>query len=261
MSSTDIVKPAGAGGLDVADVGSYIALAEDLGDVSEIIKDNLGGQPITEFDLTRLSVPSGKAQTYRWEVPTLGGSQAVEEVNGILIMQKGTRSFWPQSIDEGGGGNPPSCSSPDAVYGFGKQWATADDPDPEGEPKRMLCEECPNSQFGSDATGRGQACKQMTQLFLLREGSYLPTVITAAPTSLASVRKYLVNLAEAGLRFYQVLTAFGLEKKQNAGGVDYAMIRPRAVGALDDAALARVQAYRELLAPQLQRVTPAGAGD
>jgi len=251
MTSTDLTTPVPNGGLAVADAGGYLALSEDLSTVTDLIRDNLDGQRITEFDLTRLTVPSGKAQRYRWEVPTLGGSEPREEVEGVLVMHKSTRAFWPGEYE--GGSSPPSCSSPDNVYGFGKQWATSEDPDPEGEPRRMLCEECPNAQFGSD--GRAQACKQMVQLFLLREGSYLPTVITAAPTSLASVRKYLLNLAEAGLRFYQVITAFSLEKKANADGVEYALITPRVVGRLDDTAAARVQGYRDMLTPQLQRVT------
>jgi hypothetical protein len=127
MASTEITT---------VDAGGYLALNHDLVEVKSFIEDNLAGQDVSEFDLQRLNVPSGKAQKYRWEIPTLEGSEAVDEISGIIVFQKQTRAFWPQSIDDGGGNVPPSCSSPDAKFGFGKQWATATDPDPDGEPRR-----------------------------------------------------------------------------------------------------------------------------
>jgi hypothetical protein len=157
-------------------------------------------------------VPSGKAQKYRWEIPTLEGSEAVDEISGIIVFQKQTRAFWPQSIDDGGGNVPPSCSSPDAKFGFGKQWATREDPDPDGEPRRVACAQCPNAQFGSDG-GRGQACKQTSQLFLLMETGFLPAVVQVPPTSLGAVKKYMLALANAGVRYDQVVTTLGWRRR------------------------------------------------
>jgi hypothetical protein len=141
MASTEITT---------IDAAGYLALTHDLAEVKSFIEDNLAGQEVSEFDLQRINVPSGKAQKYRFEIPTLEGSEAVDEISGIIVFQKQTRAFWPQSIDEGGGNVPPSCSSPDARHGFGKQWATATDPDPDGDPRRVACASCPNAQFGSD---------------------------------------------------------------------------------------------------------------
>jgi hypothetical protein len=246
--------------LAVVEPGGYLALNHDLDEVTGFIEDNLAGQEVTEFDLTRLSVPSGKATTYRWEIPTLEGSEAVDEIAGIIVFQKQTRAFWPQSIDDGGGSVPPSCSSPDAKVGFGKQWATREDPDPDGEPRQLICKQCPKSQPGSDG-GRGQACKQQAQLFLLMETGFLPAVVSVPPTSLKSVKKYMMHLSNAGIRFDQVVTTFALEKTTNQGGIDYALIVPRLGGRLDPDEAAKARAYGAQLRPTFEQVAQAAQAD
>jgi hypothetical protein len=247
LASTDITT---------VDAGGYLALNHDLVELKSFIEDNLAGQDVSEFDLQRLNVPSGKAQTYRWEVPTLEGSEAVSEISGIIVFQKQTRAFWPQSIDDGGGNVPPSCSSPDAKFGFGKQWATREDPDPDGEPRRVACAQCPNAQFGSDG-GRGQACKQTSQLFLLMETGFLPAVVQVPPTSLGAVKKYMLALANAGVRYDQVVTTLRLEKKANAGGTEYAQIAARLGGRLDPETAQRARAYGETLRPTFEAAAAA----
>jgi hypothetical protein len=247
LASTDITT---------VDAGGYLALNYDLVELKSFIEDNLAGQDVSEFDLQRLNVPSGKAQTYRWEVPTLEGSEAVSEISGIIVFQKQTRAFWPQSIDDGGGNVPPSCSSPDAKFGFGKQWATREDPDPDGEPRRVACAQCPNAQFGSDG-GRGQACKQTSQLFLLMETGVLPAVVQVPPTSLGAIKKYMLALANAGVRYDQVVTTLGLEKRANAGGTEYAQIAARLGGRLDPETSQRARAYGETLRPTFEAAATA----
>jgi hypothetical protein len=258
MASTEITT---------TEPGGFVALNHDIAEVRGFIEENLAGQDVSEFDLTRLSVPSGKAQKYRWEIPTLEGSEAVDEIKGIIVFQKQTRAFWPQTIDEGGGNVPPSCSSPDARFGFGKQWATAEDPDPDGEPRRLACAQCPQAQFGSDRQGRGQACKQTTQLFLLMETGFLPAVVQVPPTSLGAVKKYMLALANAGVRFDQVVTVFGLDKRANQGGTEYAQVAPRLGGRLDPQTAERARSYGETLRPQFEAAaaaplqTPPAPGD
>jgi hypothetical protein len=247
LASTDITT---------VDAGGYLALNHDLVELKSFIEDNLAGQEVSEFDLQRINVPSGKAQKYRFEIPTLEGSEAVDEISGIIVFQKQTRAFWPQSIDEGGGNVPPSCSSPDARHGFGKQWATATDPDPDGDPRRVACASCPNAQFGSDG-GRGQACKQTSQLFLLMETGFLPAVVQVPPTSLNAVKKYMLALANAGVRYDQVVTTLALEKRANAGGTEYAQIAPRLGGRLETEVAARARAYGEALRPTFEAAATA----
>lgn len=241
--------------------GGFLALNHDLGEVTAFIADNLGGQDVSEFDLVRLTVPSGKATKYRWEVPTLEGSDAVDEIDGIIVFQKQTRAWWPTSIDDGGGNTPPSCSSPDARVGFGKQNATKNNPNPEGDPRSQVCAQCPHAQFGSGKEGRGQACQQKAQLFLLMKTGFLPAVVSVPATSLGALKKYMLALANAGIRYDQVATAFALEKAANAGGVEHAVIKPRLAGRLDPETAAKARAYGDALRPQFEAVASTVAAD
>lgn len=245
MASTDLI---------VIEADGFIALQHDLDEVSEFIHENLDGQDIGEFDLTRLRVPSGKATKYRWEIPTLDGSEVVDEIQGIIVSQKQTRGYWPLSIDDGGGNTPPVCASADGRTGVGKPWANKLDPNPDGDPTTQPCKQCPHSRFGSAEKGDGQACKQSSSLFLLMETGFLPAVVSVPPTSLASVKQYMLHLANHGIRFNQVITSFTLEKESNAGGTEYARIQPKLAGRLDPDAAEKAKAYGAMLAPTFDRV-------
>jgi len=258
MNTTAIATPEDSKRLAEIAPGGFLALNHDLDEVTGFIEANLSGQEVTEFDLTRLSVPSGKAQKYRWEVPTLAGSEMRDELAGIIVTQKQTRAFWPSSIDDGGGNTPPSCSSPDARVGFGKQWATASDPDPDGEPRQLICKQCPHSQFGSDGKRR-QACKQMGQLFLLLDTGFLPSVIQVPPTSLGEVKRYMLALANSGLRYDEVATLIGLDKRSNQDGTDYALIVPRLGAKLDPDTSTRARAYGDMMRPQFDAAVAGGS--
>lgn len=234
----------------------FPALANDLEEVVDFIHENLDGQELTARDLPRLTVPSGNAVTYRWDVPTLEGSEALDEISGVIIFKARNRAWWPGKPEETGGNVPPSCSSADAITGIGKQWATIDNLDPDdGPPRQIPCKQCPHSQFGSAPDGRGQACKETLQVFLLQEGAgFLPTAVAIPPTSLQGVKKYLLSIANAGLRFDQVVTTLALDKTQNSGGTAYAVVVPRLGGRLSPELAAKAAAYGAALKPQLQAV-------
>lgn len=232
------------------DPGGFLALTHPTQEIQEIIAANLGGQQVGEFDLTRLTVPSGGGTA--WEMETLTGTQHVSEITGIVVYKKQTRAFWPVALGDGESG-PPACSSHDAVVGYGKQWATKEDPDPEGDPRRLACAECPNAQFGSGKNG-SQACQEKGQWFLLGTQGFLPIVVTLPPMSLAPAKKYLLNLAGGGLRFNQVVTRLELEKV-SGGGNPYSKVIPTLSGVLGEEEAAKAKAYADLLAPIFDRVT------
>jgi len=143
-----------------SDAGAYLALNHSTDEIQAIVADNLAGQQIGEFDLPRVAIPAGGGT--RWEVPGPGGSEALDEISGILVFVKQTRAYWKNDDVTG---DPPDCSSPDGRIGHGS---------PGGE-----CATCPMAQFGSDGK-RGQACKQQAVWFLLREDSFLPLVVGLA---------------------------------------------------------------------------------
>lgn len=239
MTSTEIA---------VAEPGGFLALTQTTEEIRDVVAANLGGSEVNEFDLTRLTVPAGGGTA--WELETLGQTSHVSEVTGIIVHKKQTRGFWALPLGDGESG-PPACSSPDAVSGYGKQWATPEDPDPDGEPRTLACRECPQSQFGSGKNG-GQACQEKANWFMLGQRGFLPLVVTLPAMSLRPAKKYLLDLAGVGLRFDQVVTRLTLEKV-SSGKNPYSKVIPTLEARLSDDEAERARAYAAVLGPIFER--------
>lgn len=215
----------------------YPVLAGDVQATMEVIRENLGGEQIGPNDLTRVKVPGSGATT--WEVPTASGEQSQKELEGVIVFHKQARTYWAEGLEEGGG-KPPDCWSDDAVTGHGE---------PGGD-----CATCQFAQFGSDDKERGQACKLMRQLFILRPGQFLPTLVTVPPSSLKGARAYLLGLASEGIPYYGVKTKLTLEKQKNQDGIAFAQINFLAGEKLDGDDKARVKGYVDAIKGSLNRV-------
>ena len=207
----------------------------DLSLVTQAIAENMGPSGITEFDLQRITVPSGGG-TF-WRVPTLEGPKPETSIRGVIIFQRDIRAYWAQSLEKSGGGTPPDCSSVDAIIGHGT---------PSG-----MCHACPLAEFKSDDDKRGQACKQAKQLFVLRGENLLPEVVSVPPTSLKNAKKYLLSLSNVGISYWSVLTELTLAETKNAGGITYSQIVFKFAGKLDPKTQVAAQKYSETLKPML----------
>lgn len=230
--------------------GGYLALNRSPEEIEAIVADNLSGQEFSEFDLTQLKVPAGGATA--WEVETLEGMRSVREISGIIVHKRQTRAWWPYELGDAPS-SPPSCSSADAVVGYGKQWATAEDPNPDGEPRSQQCQSCPHAAWGSGRNG-GQACAAKSQWFLLTPGEFLPCVVVLPAMSLTPAKKYLGRLASAGIRFSDVTTKLHLERETKGANI-FAKVIPELAARLSPEEAQRARAYGELLQPLFERVT------
>jgi hypothetical protein len=222
-------------------VANYPALHGDPTRLLAVLRENMGGEKLTEFDLERIKMPSGGGGF--WEVPSIDGPQALKVLEGVVVLTKNVRAYWPTALEEGSGSDPPQCVSGDAIIGVG---------DPGG-----ACETCPYSQFGSHRDGRGQACKQMRQLFLLTEQSMLPVVLTLSPTSLAPARKFFMRLASSTPpRYYWETTVKVSLEKATSGANEYSRAVFALGTALSDTDAAAVGAYKAALEPILAARLP-----
>lgn len=217
---------------------AFPALAQDPQAIVAAMAENLGGQAITPFDLDRVTIPAGGGLA--WSVPTLEGEKPQAEITGIIIGVQNARAYWAQTIEASGGNLPPDCISDDAVTGVGN---------PGGE-----CRVCPFAQFGSDAKQRGQACKHIQRLFVLRAEAMLPLVVNLPPTSLKGAKKYLLRLVSNGKRASSVVTKIALERDKSADGIVYSKAAFAMVGELDAAQAATAAAYAAAFAPAFKRV-------
>ena len=216
----------------------FPALQQDIRALQEAMAENLGGASISPFDLDKVQIPSGGGLA--WTVPTLEGEMSAPEVTGIVVHVQNARAYWAQAFGDSGGGTPPDCTSDDAIHGVGN---------PGGQ-----CSECPYAAFGSDTRQRGQACKLIQRLFLLRSGDMLPVVVNLPPGSLKGARKYLLRLVSAGMKVSGVVTKLTLEKDKNQDGIVYSRAVFAMVGKLDAAQAEAASAYGKALAPAFKRV-------
>lgn len=211
----------------------FTALTKDRERVSKVIAANLANAPdASAFSLPRIKTPSGGAQN--WSVPTAQGEDNVKHLDCIILAHQPCRGYWPGEFK---GGEPPQCSSPDGVTGFG---------DPGGN-----CRSCPHAQWGSAANGRGQACKSMWRVFVLRKDAILPYCLTLPPTSIRPFTTYMTTLSLSGLPYFGVITRIGLEKAQNPDGITYGQATFQQVGELGEEDEARIEKYSEMLGPHL----------
>lgn len=171
--------------------------------VGQLMRENLGGTDFTAFDLERVTIPTGGGTS--WKVQTLVGEEIAPILAGIIVLYQDCRAFWKAEFS---GETPPDCSSEDGRMGVGEP----------GGP----CAKCPYAEFGSDPKGgKGQACKQVRRVFLLRPKTYLPVMVTLPPTSIKNCKQFFTRVTNAGLPYWGVVTEIGLEKTKNGSGIAY----------------------------------------
>lgn len=210
---------------------SFAIATMEVDELKQTVEDNLGGDRLSEFDMERYIMPSGKGLTFT--VETASNASSANELVGVIVFQQNRRTWWEKSKDDSDGDNgPPDCSSNDGVHGVGKM----------ADKCGGLCANCPNSKFGSatDKNGvptKGQACSQKKCLFILKPDSILPSVLMVPPTSLVPLKQYLASLISARKPYYGVVTKITLKSERSKSGKDYGELRFEMVEKIDDPAV------------------------
>jgi hypothetical protein len=229
------------GANEIATLGNYAIVTMDQERLRRTIRDNIGTDRITPNDLDRVSIPSGGSTT--WEVPSLDGDESVKEITGIIIYWKQTRGYWPEGQPLG---SAPQCWSDDAIIGHGIPGDTL---------PGNQCALCPMAAWGSDPKGgKGQACKLMRPLFMVREGSLLPIVVNLPPTSVQPCKKFFLRLASAGGSYDEVITTISLTKTISDDGNPYSIANFKIDRHLTPEESERVRAYVTDIRPALESV-------
>jgi hypothetical protein len=226
---------------------TYRALAVPAAQLTAFLKENIGAQGLKPFDLDRVKVPAGGGTT--WEVPSLKGPQNAPVLEGIIMHFRDVRSYWKEAF--GGGANPPDCASQDGMVGVGV---------PGG-----ACHSCPLAEFGSAPKkngkgGRGQACKQIRMMLLLRQDDMVPLLILAPSSSLKAARSFFLRLVSNGLPYYGVTTQLRLTKTKNADGIEYSQMSFAMGRQLEPDEFQKVQVIGQALRDLFSAVT-IDAGD
>jgi hypothetical protein len=149
----------------------FIALDTPLEKIAAVVSENYGVDGISERHLQKITIPSGTGTMINVEGED--GTTAVKSIDFIVLDQRLTRQYWKEE-KKPGENIPPDCFSLDSIKGIGN---------PGGE-----CKHCPYAQFKSakQGTGKGQACRQTRNLYILRAGegtTIFPEILRLPPTS------------------------------------------------------------------------------
>lgn len=224
----------------------------------DLLRETLEGQDVSEFDLPRVSVPTGGATT--WEVPGLTGDDSMKEIQGVVVFYKNSRSFWTDPY--AGGNEPPNCSARDAKHAVADE-DTEIPAQRDEETGKLLCETCAHSEWGSSETGsgRGQACKLTRQLFLIAPDRMLPLVVNLPPTSLKRASNYFLNLANYNKDYRKIVTRIGLEKTSGNNVPDYSVATFLAGDDLDEKTAEFIAKYADVMRGAFEAVTVRTAAE
>lgn len=174
----------------------------------------------------RVKYPTSGAGVF--EIPSAGGEPEYKpSITGVIVSKRPVRAWWP--LDQPIANNPPECFSDDSVR-----------PNPSSPKKQAeLCDHCKNAQFGSGKSsvaggeGRGQACKQRINVFLLRDvppakGTEdrsqledIPTLLSIPPSQLKAFSEFAVQLRKGQSSFLSQCTEFGLVDTKSREGTAY----------------------------------------
>jgi hypothetical protein len=180
------------------------------------------------MNFQRVKIPSGGV--IQFEVPSDDPENPdyVKTLEGVILHHHAANAYWPEGSDPEDD-TTPLCSSVDGKVGIG-------DPG-------LLCSTCPMNQFGTGKEGRGKACKNMRQLYLLRSGEFMPIQLSLSPTSLTPFREFMNQAFVLRRRTsYGSVVQIGL-KKANNGSQDYSVATFKRLYDFEGEDLAQIRSY------------------
>lgn len=225
----------------VATVADYAIMTMDAGELAQALTENLSGENLVPWDMTRVKVPSGGALSF--SVPDMDNPDGVETktITGVIVHHQTTRCYYETSFEEAPN-QPPTCSSADGVNGTGN---------PGG-----VCQQCALNVFGTADGGekRGKACKEQKVIYILTPETLLPLCIVTPPSSLKRFRNYMLGLTGKACSYSKVVTEISLTKEKNADGIGFSELFFKLSGKLDQGEAQTVKMYREGIIPALSRM-------
>lgn len=173
----------------------------------EALMEELDG--LGAISLDKVNIPSGGGLAFEVPGDDPDNPDIVQEIKGVVLYRHASNGYWSSKF--GGEDKTPDCFSDDGKLGVVK--AT-------GECRE--CAKCPLNQFAED--GSGKSCKNMQNLYILREGAMLPIQLVLPPTSIKNLRDYVgKRLLCRRKKLSGVVTSITLRKAENKAGTKYAV--------------------------------------
>lgn len=189
---------------------------QEIDEVAEAVAMNADNGGMSELDIPRITIAPGA-----FKVPTAKGTTLAEQIVGIVVYIRHVRTYY-KSKDQGN--RPPDCSSKDCMTGHGSPGGRCR-PLVDLTTGKTAIDGCPMAAFESATTpdgkpGKGQACKETKQLFVLRGDSLMPEILSIPPTSLVAARKFF-NFVAARFPYPKALIRIAVSNQKNGMGQEY----------------------------------------
>jgi hypothetical protein len=209
----------------------------------EDIAEDMAG---LRLSFQRIKIPAGGG--LQFEIP--GGDPEnpdyTRALEGVILFNHAANAYWPDGGYDEDENGPPMCSSADGITGIG---------DPGG-----ACAICPLNTFGSGENGRGKACKNMRHLYLLRDGAYMPVLVTLSPTSLKPFNDFVGAIFAARRRgTCGSIVQIGLKRVSN--GNDYSVATFKKLHDFTGEQLSQIKAYADGFRSQVKAMLLQRAAD
>lgn len=149
----------------------------------------------------RVKIPGGG--NLQFEIPSDDPENPdyTKYIEGVILYNHDTCAYWPEG-SEYDDNVTPLCFSVDGKKGYGA---------PGG-----VCATCALNQYGSVEKGKGKACKNMRNLYILRSGECMPVLLSLPPTSLKPYSDFITTAFAARRRpIYAGVVQIGLKRVDN----------------------------------------------
>ena len=215
--------------------GKFLLPTMVEGDFSkEELAEDMDGM---QMSFQRVKIPAGGVVQFEIPSDDPENPDYIKTLEGVILHHHASCAYWPEGSEYDDDATP-LCSSVDGKVGV-------------GEPG-ILCATCPMNQFGSGKEGRGKACKNMRQLYLLRSGDYMPMQVTLPPTSLSPFREFMNQAFVLRRRTsFSSVVQIGLKKASN-GTNDYSVATFKKLYDFEGEDLAQIRAYANSFKEQIK---------
>ena len=213
-------------------------------DIAEIMSEELEGMGPIPYD--RIKIPAAGSTAF--EIPTDDPDKPehADAIVGIVVYNHAYNAYWKDAYS--GEVVTPDCCSVDAKTGKRSDGSMRE------------CDSCPYNVFGSEAGGKGKACKNMRRLYILQDGEVMPIILTLPPTSLKAWKDYVSKaIVMRKMRLRHVITRITLKKEQNSNGMAYSSAVFSLVSRIDPKEYTNIDKYAAELKASVQELDTSPA--
>jgi hypothetical protein len=150
--------------------------------------------------------------------------EMVKSFKGTILDMHKANAYWPQSLEETGGGVFPDCHSLNGIT------PEQDCADRQGETCATCCKAYRNVKKDKDGKLAEICCKNTKRLHIIVGDSLLPYRLIASVKNMKSVDVYVSLLAGGAIPYPLVETEFSLKKVSSKGGQEYSELILKKVG-------------------------------